>query len=470
MTRGQFASPAERVKDVIVDQLREYFRLTAAPLATGEKPNIAKYGVYGDPETSDDAAVQIVTALPHADQRVPSIVVVSASGTEKKLGIGRQVIATFHDPISGQPVQRLAAAWDMRVVIEVSAGDTNTRSELGDHVAAFFGMYKDREYFSFLGSAVTDPVTGDQNLWQMILRTEVQQGDETEVPRPGNEGFDKFYNKRLTVPLLFIDYIDREAWDVAVVFNPALTAPDPDVPFPLGTPSKYMFVNSDGTFETGFPYASWAPTETAEIASAIITEGTLTGVGSFQWSRSVPNMGTAVLANLVTPGVLTGRLRCRVRFDDPGGSLALTCLAQPTPDGSFDPMTSAGYWLLFRTLTQSRILLCKGPVVLGDPVAQGLVIAESSVMSFPVGSPMAVQLQWTIDPKRNKTFLQGFFAPYSLCWQDLQQRLGFVDNAAPFLTSLGETLVYRPDDRDDMLVSGDVGSVTVDDIELLVGL
>src|SRR5881396_2895747 len=106
-TLGGIAAWSERAKDVLVQQLRNHFSLALAQASTNclkEMPQIEKYGLAG--QTSEESFVQINTQLPHTQQRIPHIAIMSAANTEKKMNIGRQVVHTFHHPVTGKPMIR----------------------------------------------------------------------------------------------------------------------------------------------------------------------------------------------------------------------------------------------------------------------------------------------------------------------------------------------------------------------------
>lgn len=455
VVQGQFDSPSERVKSILVEELRSYFRLKRSQYAQAEKPNVARFGVYGDPDASDDSAVQIDTALPHADQRIPCVMLLALSGTEKKMGIGRQVVHTYHDTITGLPMMREAVGMDVTATFEITAGDTNTRSQLVDHVVAYFGQYAEESEFAFLGNAQTDE-RGDQNLYQIIVKNKLNVGGESDVPRPEGEGFERLYINKITVPFLFVDYIDREAWDVDVIYNPALQPiPDPDNRFPLGPPKLFQFVTTQD-FEFP-PVAGMLPVTNSFLFGLVDTQEPLNGNGSWRFEESAPG-GAGLLMNSTTPGVVSGKIRTRFAIDNQVGNLVIACMVQSPDLSSQDPFVDASYHLIVQPGSQTRMLLMKGPV------GAGIQIAESSRVTIPVGTPGAVQLQWRIDVALNRILLQAFVAPYSMSYLDMRHRLEFVDTDTPFLTSLGEGVGFLRDtdvDQPDVL-----GIMRLDDIEI----
>lgn len=211
-TAGNFAAFSERVKDIFVEKLREHFALQGNMDVITEQVLIEKYGLE---ESAADEVVTIYTSMPHRRQRLPFIAIMTAAGTERRLGLGKQVVDTYHDPESGLPMIREMVAADMQVTLEIGAKDTNTRSEIMDLVMGFLTMYTETSRFSFLGSN-----------YQIILRGESAIGGETDTPRPDGEGFDRIYMNRITVPITFCDYVDREGFDVRTCYNPRLTLED----------------------------------------------------------------------------------------------------------------------------------------------------------------------------------------------------------------------------------------------------
>ena len=118
-TRGKFGSVTERAKDVIVQELRKHFELNGSDNVLTEQPLIEKYGLPGN--SPAETFIEITTGLPHESQRIPRVMVMSAPGVERKMGIGRQVVKTFYHPDTQQPTIREMIGVDLQIIIEIAA-------------------------------------------------------------------------------------------------------------------------------------------------------------------------------------------------------------------------------------------------------------------------------------------------------------------------------------------------------------
>src|SRR5882724_9658916 len=308
-TIGGIAAWTERAKDVIVQQLRAYFSLQLQQATTNalkEMPQIERYGLAG--QTSEESFVQINTQLPHTQQRIPHIAIMSAANTEKKMNIGRQVVHTYHHPVTGKPMIREIVSGDMTIVIEISSVDTNVRSEISDLVYSFFTLYAEETAFSFLGDTEPDPNNGVPNNYQLILKSQAVLQGETQTPRPHGETFDIIYFNRVSVPILFFDYPDREGFDVQVCPNPLLTPEDDEqfkhlgLPLPLAEPFALQFVAQDdfevlGSF-LGLDLTKWSVmSNAAALIRRVTIPDTIRGTGSASFESLTDGQEAGALLN-----------------------------------------------------------------------------------------------------------------------------------------------------------------------------
>lgn len=475
-TIGGFGAWTERAKDVIVQQLRSHFSLLLANAtfnALKEQPLIEKFGLAG--QTSAESFVQVVTAMPHENQRIPTVAVMSAPGTEKKMGIGRQVIHTYHDTTTGKPMIREIVGGDMTIVLEISAVDTNERAELTDIVHTFFTVYAEETGFSFLGDTNPDPITKVPNNYQLILKSQAVIQGETQQPRPDGEGFEQVYFNRITIPILFLDYADREGFDVSTCYDPTLLPEDDEIfklkndVVPLDEPFQLQFVNSDN-FEVasgisglvnGINTQKWDifvnPSAFVERVDATSVSG-IRGNGLVVFESLADGQEAGVLRNKVNPGILSGKIRTRFRFSN-GNSALVICAMQQGPN----PLDSECYQLIVRPGTSAspaRLAVIKGRLQPG-PVT---FIGEGSRTVIPIGLDLAAQFEWKIDLNRKRVRLRGYI---SQCDSDdygaLQKRLEFFDNTNAFLKSQGESFGFR--ENPDTL--GLPGKVYIDDPDVI---
>lgn len=474
-TLGGIAAWSERAKDVLVQQLRNHFSLALAQASTNclkEMPQIEKYGLAG--QTSEESFVQINTQLPHTQQRIPHIAIMSAANTEKKMNIGRQVVHTFHHPVTGKPMIREIVGGDMTVVIEISSVDTNVRSEISDLVYNFFVLYAEETAFSFLGDTEPDPNTGVPNNYQLILKSQAVLQGETQTPRPHGETFDILYFNRVSVPILFFDYPDREGFDVQVCPNPLLTPEDDEQfkhlgePLPLSEPFALSFVAQDD-FESsgsllGIDQTKWSISSNASaFIHRVIKPDAIRGVGSASFDSLTDGQEVGALVNQVNFGILSGKVRCRFRMSNGNSVLVIFCMLQGT-----NPITDNCYHLIIKPSRKpadsfqefTRMQLVKGPISIGPVVP----IGEGARIMVPTETNLSAQLEWKIDPAHKRIRLRGYLAQ---CESDefgaLRKRLEIFDNTDAYLASNGEGAGFRenPD------LSGEAGVVVIDDIQII---
>lgn len=463
-TTGGFAAWTERAKDIFVRELRSFFSLQFSQNVIKEMPNIERYGLAG--QTSVESFVNIFTTLPHEMQRVPFIAVMSSPATERKMGIGRQVIGTFRDPNTGLPTVRECVGGDMNVIIELSATDTNMRAELTDLVYSFFTHYMEERLFSFLGSAETDSLTGAQNLYQLILKSQATLQGETDTPRPDGEGFDRLYFNRVTVPIIFIDYVDREVDDFAIRYNPNLLPQDDyffdkyGVPLPFDESEVLHFANTD-SFESTITLSGAArrwTTYTTPYALSTHTTSTdevLLGTGSLKFSTGLVDTDACVgVVSFKEPEIVTGKIRGKFHPKDDNAEVVLFSMLQGA-----NPLTSSSYHLRIPVGIAKRFQLYKGAIA--GNTAQ--LIAQSSKTSIYPNEPFVAQLDWRIDTVNNRIRLRGWVSPYeSTSYGALDKRLEFIDDNSPMLTTTGEGFGCK-----ESTTASGVLKIIVDDVDVL---
>jgi len=85
----------------------------------------------------------------------------------------------------------------------------NTKQELADLVYAYFTYYLEQRYFQLLGRSYFERGLDPEEWFHIVLNGQFSWSSETSVPRPGQEGYDRIYSVRGSVPILLIDYIDK---------------------------------------------------------------------------------------------------------------------------------------------------------------------------------------------------------------------------------------------------------------------
>lgn len=471
-TLGQFSAFTERAKDEIVRALRNHLSLvlgSASTHALKEQPQIEKYGLAG--QSTAESFVNIFTSMPQTNQRIPHIAIMSSPGTERKMGLGRQVVTTFRDPVTGKPTIREIVGGDMTIVIEIAATDTNTRSELTDIVFTFFTVYLEEDRFSILGSAETDYETGAQNLHQIILKSSCQLSGETEQNRPQGEAFDKIYFNRIIVPIIFVDYVDREAFDVSAQYNNTLLPSDDfqqksiEV---LPEPGPFRFSFSDN-FETDSTLISdrWTTWKSPDTSITRIPDGyavepkTISGNGSAYIQALNPNLELVAFVNKASSGLSSARIR--LKYNLTNGATSLVIFGQLQGANPFED--SSYHIVVIPSINNeyTRIQLVKGPIGSGAIVA----LAESSLIKIPLYTDLAISMEWKIDTVKQWARIRAAISTSQTPhFGALATRLEYYDKSNAFLTSQGEGWGARPNPAQ----PGILGAIVVDDVEVLKDL
>lgn len=127
---------------------------------------------------------------------------------------------------------------DLSVQIEVFCASSNERRELTDLILAFFGFGLEPRRFTLVGRGLRD-IRFPRESWYAALNSRITDGGRQEFPRPGSDA-EKVHARRITVPLLYTEQIDRElTW----------SGENPDGP-PAGTPLRFGFAELRDPGET----------------------------------------------------------------------------------------------------------------------------------------------------------------------------------------------------------------------------
>lgn len=97
---------------------------------------------------------------------------------------------------------------DLSIQVTVLAASSNERRELGDLVLSLFGFAMEPQRFSMVGRGTNDLRYPGED-WVSTLNARISDGGRQEFPRPGSDA-EKVHARRITIPLLHFQYIDRE--------------------------------------------------------------------------------------------------------------------------------------------------------------------------------------------------------------------------------------------------------------------
>lgn len=427
-TRGGFAAWTERAKDVIVQELRAYISLEYSNVLR-EMPQIERYGLAG--KTSSESFVHIYTTKPHIPQRLPFIAVMGAPGSERKMAIGRQVIQTFHHPVTGLPTIREVVGGDMNIVLEIATTDANTRSELTDIVFSFFSVYLESKNFSILGNTELEPSSGVPNLYQIIIKNQASLGGESDIPRPDGEPVSRIYMNRITVPIIFLDYVDREGFDISACYSTTVEKETAELP-PISEPGARYIAYFDDFDTVSDIVPNWAMVKTPNI-TVDITEEQAIHVKSLRVVTDFDAVGTQHAFFHRRIGIFenSGRLMVQFRLTGETSRLVLSCMLQEQRG-----VESGGYHLVIPTRDTDlvRMELYRGSVF--DETNK---IADGSRVRVVEGLTLAAALEWKYDKKYKRIRIRGYVTKCgSKAFGELVKRLEYVDPNPVSVTSLGD--------------------------------
>jgi hypothetical protein len=242
------------------------------------------------------------------------------------------------------------------------------------------------------------------------------------------------YLNRISVPIIFIDYVDREGYQVDVCPNPNLLT---GIVSPIPEPTQMGLATYD-TFEDSGISSQWLIT----TSSGSVYLSTVSAIRGLQ-SLVIDNQdsGICILGNALSSGITSGYIRTRFRLDSPAVTLVMYAMGDaPNPDNA--------YWIYIQAapFPDGRIHLRKGPVVSVVDLAVG------SRMSIASGIALAAQLEWKLVNNPPRIRLRGYI---STCETDdfgsLYKRLEYTDYA-PLTTAswvglggIGSGILYVDD-------------------------
>ncbi len=122
------------------------------------------------------------------------------------LTLGQSDIYTNPD---NPPKNRRYMSADMTINIDVISDDLNTKQELADLVYSYFTYYLERRYFQLLGRSYFERGLDPEEWFHIILNGQFSWSGEVSIPRPGQEGYDRIYSARGSLPVTIIDYLDK---------------------------------------------------------------------------------------------------------------------------------------------------------------------------------------------------------------------------------------------------------------------
>jgi hypothetical protein len=130
-------------------------------------------------------------------------------GTAECLSALGLTVGQSSSSVVDPPRNRYFTAADMVINIDVVSDDINTKQELADLVYAYFTYYTEKRFFQLLGRSYFQRGLDPEEWYHIIFKGEFNWSGETSIPRPGQEGYDRIYSVRGSVPITIIDYVDK---------------------------------------------------------------------------------------------------------------------------------------------------------------------------------------------------------------------------------------------------------------------
>lgn len=162
---------------------------------------------------------------------VPNYIEITGGTTQCLAALGLTVgQSDSYTSTSNPPKNRYFSCADMTINIDVVSDGLNTRLELQDAVFSYFTYYLEKRRFQLFGPSYFERDLDPEQWFHIILQGQFNWSGETSIPRPGQEGYDRVYAVRGSVPITIVDYIDKRLVDVPVTLDQAIITYDDTLP------------------------------------------------------------------------------------------------------------------------------------------------------------------------------------------------------------------------------------------------
>ena len=211
------SSPFEDDTDVSVDSTITFVDAfftdpTAATLAEVIAA-IKNQALYYTPSVNADGTLRLSTGGPRAPE-TPNYIEITGGDTECLAALGFTVgQSDTYTSTANPPKNRYFVAADLVVNIDVISDDLNTKQELADLVYDYFAYYMEKRNFQLFGRSYFERGLDPEEWFHVIFNGQFSWSGETTVSRPGQEGYDRIYTVRGSVPITVIDYVDKRIVD-----------------------------------------------------------------------------------------------------------------------------------------------------------------------------------------------------------------------------------------------------------------
>lgn len=226
--------PFEDVKDVTVTSTIEFvdsFFNDPTAITIEELVRVINHqALYYTASANLDGTLRLNTGGPLANA-TPNYIEITGgdAGCLNELGftIGQSDMFTSTD---NPPKNRYYVAADMVVNIDVISDDLNTKQELADLVFDFFAYYMEKRNFQMFGRSYFTAGIDPEEWFHINFEGKFSWSGETSISRPGQEGYDRIYSARGSMPINVIDYIDKRIVNDPVFGNLITLVTDDTLP------------------------------------------------------------------------------------------------------------------------------------------------------------------------------------------------------------------------------------------------
>ncbi len=171
---------------------------------------IGMQALYFHSAATSSGYFQIATGGPLAKGSANTVEITGGTAAclaELGLTVGQS--ASYLDT-NNPPKQRFGVAADITINIDVVSDSLNTRTELADLVFDYFASYSERSYFQIMGRSYLDSEIDPPEWYQLILQGAFAWSGEYFQPRAGGDQREGIYSIRGSVPLLAVDFVNRD--------------------------------------------------------------------------------------------------------------------------------------------------------------------------------------------------------------------------------------------------------------------
>lgn len=220
---GTITSPFEDARDVSVTSTFEFVDSFFADPTQATIEEVVRainvQALYYRAQANADGTLRLETGGLLAPTN-PNYIEITGGTAECLTALGLTIgQSDTYTSTDNPPKNRYFVAADMVINIDVISDDLNTKQELADLVYSYFAYYMEKRFFQLLGRSYFERGLDPEEWFHVIFNGQFSWSGEATVPRPGQEGYDRIYSVRGSIPITIIDYIDKRITDTPVFGN-----------------------------------------------------------------------------------------------------------------------------------------------------------------------------------------------------------------------------------------------------------